>query len=246
MTPRPVPAQAGAEMPLYDAIYGGVMSHRLLPGTRLTETGLGEIFGVSRAVVRMALLRLAQDRIVTLTPNRGATIARPSVAETRDVFELRRIVETAAMELVARRATTRALEALRPRVAAEHAAFERQDVRTWIRLSGEFHMGLLALARNEALLETGRELITRSLLMTALYMPLAQPSCMSHEHEELLDRLAAGDGKRAARLMHAHLVDCESRLRLDAEEDATLDLAAALGRAPAPVPTRAKRRSVAR
>jgi DNA-binding GntR family transcriptional regulator len=81
--------EATSDAPVYDAIYEAVMEHRLAPGARLTEASLCEIFGVSRAVVRMALLRLSHDRIVTLIPNRGAAIARPSVRETRDVFELR-------------------------------------------------------------------------------------------------------------------------------------------------------------
>src|SRR3712207_6125152 len=83
--------EATSDAPVYDAIHEAVMEHRLAPGARLTEASLCEVFGVSRAVVRMALLRLSHDRIVTLTPNRGAAIARPSVQETREVFELRRL-----------------------------------------------------------------------------------------------------------------------------------------------------------
>ena len=171
--------EASSDAAAYDAIYEAVMDQRLVPGTRLTEASLCEIFGVSRAVVRMALLRLAHDRIVTLTPNRGAAVARPSVQETRDVFELRRLVESAAMEAVAERALPRELEALRPLVKQEHAAFERGDVQHWIRLSRDFHLRLLALAKNAVLGEVGRDLVTRSLLMTALYMPPGQASCAS-------------------------------------------------------------------
>jgi DNA-binding GntR family transcriptional regulator len=235
---------ATSDAPVYDAIYEAVMEHRLAPGARLTEASLCEIFGVSRAVVRMALLRLSHDRIVTITPNRGATIARPSVRETRDVFELRRLVEAAAMELVAERARSREIDGLRAVTKQEHAAFERGDVRQWIRLSGEFHQRLLAVAGNAELAEAGRDLIARSLLMTALYIPRGETACASHEHEELIEAVAAGEGRRAARLMRAHLLACEARLRLDGPEEASPDLAAALGRprAPAAATKRGKRR----
>ena len=222
--------EASADAPVYDAVSEAVMEQRLTPGTRLTEASLCEIFGVSRAVVRLALLRLSHDRIVTITPNRGAAIARPSVQETRDVFELRRLVEAAAMELVAARAQPRAVLALRGVTRQEHAAFARGDLRHWIRLSGEFHQRLLALSGNEVLAETGRDLVTRSLLMTALYMAPGGTACASHEHEALLEALARGDGRHAARLMRAHLLACEARLRLDAPEAAAPDLATALGR----------------
>ena len=234
-----------SDAPVYDAIYEAVMEHRLAPGARLTEASLCEIFGVSRAAVRMALLRLSHDRIVSLTPNRGAAIARPSVRETREVFELRRLVESAAMELVAERARSRDIDALRAVTRQEHAAFERGDVREWIRLSGEFHQRLLALAGNAELAEAGRDLIARSLLMTALYMPRGQTACASHEHEELLDVLAAGEGRQAARLMRAHLMACEETLRLDAPEEEAPDLATALGRARPAAAKRGKRRNSA-
>lgn len=231
LSPVPEAAQeAASDAAIYDAVYGAVMEHRVLPGTRLTEASLCEIFGVSRAVVRLALLRLSHDRIVTLTPNRGATISRPTVRETREVFEMRRLIESAAMELASERALPHDLDALRELVRQEHAAFERGDLRQWMRLSGEFHLRLLATAKNGVLGEAGRDLVTRSLLMTALYMPPGQPTCASHEHEELIAALAAGEGKRAARLMGAHLQACEARLHLDAPEEAPPDLAAALGR----------------
>lgn len=223
-------SEAASDAVVYDAIYGAVMEHRVAPGTRLTEASLCDIFGVSRAVVRLALLRLSYDRIITLTPNRGAAVSRPTVRETREVFEMRRMVEAAAMELAADRALPRDLAALRDLVQEEHAAFERQDLRQWFRLSGDFHIRLLEAAKNSVLNDAGRDLVTRSLLMTALYMPPGQTSCASHEHVELIDALAAGEGKRAARLMGAHLLACEARLRLDAPEETAPDLAAALRR----------------
>lgn len=230
LSPVPEAAREGTpDAAIYDAIYGAVMERRLLPGARLTEASLCEIFGVSRAAVRLALLRLSHDRIVTLTPNRGAAISRPTVRETREVFEMRRLIETAAMQLVVERALPRDVEALRELVHQEHAAFERGDLRRWTRLSGEFHLRLLAATGNGVLSEAGRDLVTRSLLMSTLYMPPGQPSCASHEHEHLIEALAAGEGKRAARLMGAHLQACEARLHLDAPEAAAPDLAAALG-----------------
>lgn len=220
---------AASDAAIYDAIHEAVMEHRLLPGTRLTEASLCEIFGASRAGVRVALQRLSHDRIVTLTPNRGAAVARPTARETREVFELRRLLETAAMEPAAERALPGELGALRALVREEHAAFERGEMRRWMRLSQEFHLRLLATAKNAVLDEAARDLVARSMLMTALYMPPGRASCASHEHGALLDALAAGEGRRAARLMDAHLRACEARLHLDAPEGAAPDLAAALG-----------------
>jgi DNA-binding GntR family transcriptional regulator len=224
----PFTVPSGAEQPIYGAVHDAVLDQRLAPGTKLTEARLAELFNVSRTIVRMALLRLAHDHIVQLSPNRGASIASPTVTETRQVFEARRLVESAAMPLVAERARIKALDALRRLVRQEDSAFHSGDVRTWIRRSGEFHIGLMALADNAVILHFGRELVTQSLLMTALYMPRGQTVCATDEHLLLIDAVAARDERRAIRLLRSHLDACEARLALDQEADHPTDLADAL------------------
>jgi DNA-binding GntR family transcriptional regulator len=231
MTPAPYPSTvpAGAEQPIYDAMPAAVQDQRLAPGTKLVEARLTELFGVSRTIVRMALLRLAHERVVQLQPNRGASIAAPGITEMHDVFEARRVVQCGAMPIVAARASQRALSDLRKLVRQEDAAFQAGDVKGWIRLSGEFHTRLVALAGNAALQDYASELVTRSLLMTALYMPPGQTACATGEHLSLIDALANGDGRRAARMMDAHLRACEARLELRRAGKPAVELAEALG-----------------
>ena len=75
-----------------------ISERRLLPGTRLKEAQLSEIFGVSRARVRQALAALERDGLVNLMPNRGALVAKPSVEDARDVFFARRVIEASLIE----------------------------------------------------------------------------------------------------------------------------------------------------
>lgn len=218
----------GTEQPVYDAVFAAVLDQRLAPGTRLTEGSLTELFGVSRTIVRMALLRLAHDHIVQLRPNHGASVASPSPEETRAVFEARRMLECAALPTVIARVLPRHLESLRSLVKQEDAAFEAGEVKTWIRLSGEFHRRLVAIAGNAVILDYAHELVNRSLLMTALYMPPNQTTCGAGEHLAVVDAVAARDERRAVRLLQAHLVACEGKLALERPVERPVDLAAAL------------------
>jgi DNA-binding GntR family transcriptional regulator len=228
MQSYPTTIQGGTEQPIYDAVAEAVLDQRLAPGMRLTEASLVELFGVSRTIVRMALLRLAHDHIVQLKPNHGASIASPSRDETRAVFEARRMLECAALPAVIARAQPRQLDSLRSLVRQEDAAFRAGDVRGWIRLSGEFHRRLVALARNPVMLHYANELVTQSLLMTALYMPSGQTACAADQHLQLIDAIAARDERRAVRLMQAHLEASEARLALDRTAERPSDLAEAL------------------
>jgi Bacterial regulatory proteins, gntR family len=54
------------------AVTRAIVEHRLLPGAKLVEQKLGDRFGVSRTIVRQALFRLSQLKLVRLEPARGA------------------------------------------------------------------------------------------------------------------------------------------------------------------------------
>ena len=118
---------------IYRALHDAILEQRLPPGTKLTEDGLGEIFGVSRTVVRKSLLRLVHENLVVMRPNRGAIVASPSVDEAADVFEARRIVEGAIIRKVCQRMTPHQVSRLRTLVDKERAAHESGDRAGWIR-----------------------------------------------------------------------------------------------------------------
>ena len=48
---------------IYEEIFDAILEQRLWPGTRLKEESLGEIFGVSRTIIRRTLSRLAHERV---------------------------------------------------------------------------------------------------------------------------------------------------------------------------------------
>lgn len=223
----PNPAALGAESsgakrgprPLdemvYGAVYDAILEHRLPPGTKLPEDSLAEAFGVSRTVVRRALSRLGQDNVVELRPNRGAVVASPTVEEARDVFATRRLLERAVIEGLTGPVAERDLEGLRTMVAEEGEAYRRGDRRTWIRLSGEFHLRLADLGGNKVIADFLKELVSRTSLIIAVYETPGQAACGFADHLALLDAIAAGKGAVAAALMETHLRDCETRLNLD-------------------------------
>ena len=86
------------ENEIYERIVVTVLDHRLPPGTKLIEDRLATAFGVSRTRIRPVLVRLANEQIVTLTPNRGATVAQPTEKGAREVFQVRQMIEATLME----------------------------------------------------------------------------------------------------------------------------------------------------
>lgn len=199
---------------IYAAINAAIINHQLRPATPLQEDALATAFGVSRTIIRKVLQRLAHEKLVVITPNKGARVARPTTEEGRQVFEARHIIENELVRRVARSRDDRALDRLRAIVAEERKAQLADDKRRRVQLSGDFHRALAELAGNAVLADMVQELVSRTSLIIALYeVPGAVP-CSCDEHSQIIEALAAGDEATATARMEHHLKHIESQVDL--------------------------------
>ncbi|HYA74376.1 MAG TPA: GntR family transcriptional regulator [Roseiarcus sp.] len=213
---------------IYRSIFDAVVDQRLPPGAKLTEEQLGAIFDASRTIVRSALQALAHDHIVTIERHRGAFVSAPTVADARDIFFSRKIVESAVAREVARRIDAADIAKLRALLAEEREALRRGERQKAIRLSGAFHVAVAAICGEGALTQFLRGLISRSSLVIALYGRGPASACGHDEHLAFVDALERRDGERAAAAMAEHLDHIFGDLALAARSDAPIDIAAIL------------------
>ena len=191
-----------------------VHEHRLSPGTKLGEDELGEAYGISRTIVRAALMALSHRHLVELKRNRGAFVAQPSVREAREVFEARSLLEPRTARSAAERMTPAALDMLRANIAQEHEALDSGENGRALFLSGQFHVELARIADQSTIEGIISELISRSSLIIALYWRRRAALCETQAHHALLDAFAARDGALAEQLMKSHLLDLVASLDL--------------------------------
>ena len=208
-----------------------IVEHRLLPGTKLAEQKLADHFGVSRTLVRQALFQLSQNRLIKLEPARGAFVATPSVAEARQVFAVRRMLEAEMVRAFMAQSTPAKIRSLRQHVAAENKAMEREDVGQRTELLGDFHVRMAELMGNEVLAQLLGELISRCALITLMYQSRAAAEHSSDEHNAIVAALAQRDEALALRLMNEHLDHVEASLTFDRKVP-THDVALALASLP--------------
>jgi DNA-binding GntR family transcriptional regulator len=226
------------ENAIYERMVETILDHRLPPGTKLVEDRLATAFGVSRTRIRPVLVRLANEQIVTLTPNRGATVAQPTESEAREVFEVRRMIEPTLITCFIAQASAADIAVLSQCIAQEEEARRAGDMRRAIRLSGDFHLHIANAAQHQTLGRILRELVSRTSLILMTYRADVQPQseasrCGCQEHRALLDAIRLRDGREAARLMVEHLAQLESQLHFTQGGDAVPDLISLFGTEPA-------------
>jgi GntR family transcriptional regulator, rspAB operon transcriptional repressor len=114
---------------------GDILTLALPPGARISEQEIGERYGSSRQPGREALIALAKSRLVEILPQRGAVVARISVAKLMQASFIRETIETAVVKAACNafhfHARTRLSDCLEAQEKAagsgDRAAFRRGD-----------------------------------------------------------------------------------------------------------------------
>jgi DNA-binding GntR family transcriptional regulator len=214
----------------YQALRRAIIEQALQPGAKLPEDQIGAHFGMSRTLARATLDRLHAEGLVDARPRRTVTVARPSLEEAREVFEVRRALEREVVGLVVRRWRPEYGAELEGHVREEDAAKARRDDRVSIRLAGEFHTRLAAMSGNRILERYIGELVSRCSVILALFGRPHSSECAVHEHSEIISALRRGDAGAAIRLMDDHVGSVERRALLSSVADAEPPLGAVLSR----------------
>lgn len=186
---------------------------QLRPGTKLGEDFLAGMFNTNRMNIRRVLSLLSFRGVVTLEPNRGAFVSRPSPQESMEVFATRRALERSILSTLVQHRTLDDVAVLRAHNRLEKAA-DNQDRMAFLALSGDFHILLAERAGNRVMLKFMHEITTRTSLIIAEYEQNALPDCSAECHPRLVDHIEAREKTKAIALMDQHLVEMQERLNL--------------------------------
>jgi DNA-binding GntR family transcriptional regulator len=197
------------------SITTAISERRLRPGTKLSEQTIADLFKVSRTLVRQALNQLSRDQLVVLEPSRGAFVAMPSAQESREVFDMRRVLESDLTRKLCPIITNAQIAELRTHLRAEKETLAHPNVAGRTQILGDFHVVLAMMLGNTVLTKMLSELLTRSSLIALMYQSTLSATESQEEHVAIVDAFEARDVKTAVRLTLKHLDHLEATLRLD-------------------------------
>lgn len=205
-----------------------ILEQRLIPGTKLGERELAEIFGVSRIVVRQALIRLGTDGLVTIERNRGAFVTKPSLQEALEIYDTLTLLEQGVAMQLSERLDAAGWEKLKAHVALQAEAVENEDHQLADELGQGFHTMFIALAGNRLLQEIHAQVVQRTFLLRSLYTSRFDYCNLLNEHSKIINLLERGRVKQAMELIDAHHRHVVRGYVLDTSEYPTVALKEAL------------------
>ncbi len=197
---------------VYMAIRERISSGSLPRGARVHQEDLAEELGVSRTPVREALRRLAAEGLVEMRTNRGARVADVDQVGMRSSYEARTVIEPGAARLAAGRRSEEPLARMRAAVAAQRRSL--RNVQRSFEANREFHLALAEASGNEFLVQFAERLWVARIGETIYERQVETQERMLldvREHEQIIEAIEAGDGRRAESLVRRHLTDAMKR-----------------------------------
>lgn len=185
----------------------GILAVDLKPGEAVAESEIAARFGTSRTPVREALLRLADEGLVEVRPQRGTYVARMSLPRIAEALFVREAVECAVLARVAaqsdRRALVRTLAATADAQAAAAAAGNTAEA---LAADTEFHHALVAASGLRGVWDVVARARDHHHRLRAIAVPeLRSAKTAIADHRAIVHALRAGDGAGARVRMTAHL-----------------------------------------
>ena len=178
------------------------------PGARLSEVALSESLEISRNTLREVFRVLTKEGLLVHEPNKGVSVAVPSMASIIDIYRVRRMIECQALAQAYPMHPARILMHEAVAEAQRHASAENwSEVGT---ANMAFHKAIVALADSERLNEMFSHLLAELRLAFGL---LRDPHFLHAPYvdmnQKILQIFEEGKAAEAAQELNAYLVHSE-------------------------------------
>jgi DNA-binding GntR family transcriptional regulator len=193
-----------------------ILAQKLAPGERLGEQELADLFGVSRTLIREALMQLQARGFVEVRTRKGWYVVEPSIEQARDAFAARRAVEAGLLRQASGQFEGKPLQAvvkrLRQHVQEEQAAIDGADAATRAFLLADFHVCLAECLGHKLLADMLRDLTARTTLVASLYQSTHDARASCADHARIVAAIESVRLDEAATLMLDHIGNVEDAL----------------------------------
>jgi DNA-binding GntR family transcriptional regulator len=190
----------------YKALRDSILTRELIPGEIYKEKALAMALGISRTPVREALLELSTQGLVTFLPRKGVMVYRYTRKDVEEIFEVRKIIESASVEKVAKASPPLDLSRVEKAFHKMQSSNKKRDALAFLDADRAFHIKLSGLIKNQRLLgilENSRDM-THLMGIKALDIENRYEEVIQ-EHWKVLDAVKNGKAAQAGIAMAYHL-----------------------------------------
>jgi DNA-binding GntR family transcriptional regulator len=181
----------------YEVIRDAIVRADIPPGAVVSNSAVAEQLGLSRAPVRDALARLADEGLVETKPQSYTRVTPLALKEVRDAAEVVRAMHELAARTAVPLLTAGHIEAMREANRRFEAATQAEDVDAALEFDDDLHGVLIGVCGNRAVAATVERYTPMIRRLERRQFSSARARRSVRRHDELIAACAAGDAGQA-------------------------------------------------
>ncbi|MGE5509652.1 MAG: GntR family transcriptional regulator [Bacteroidota bacterium] len=173
-----------------------------------SEQELAELFGVSRAPVRDATIRLSNEGLISVRSNRGMRVVELDPQAIAECYEMREVLECWIVRKLAKQATDDQRARIRHSLGEQRKIVARSDSEAWVAANAAFHVLLAELAGNSRITRSIASISDQMQRVGRTLIPKERPMReVFQQHAAVVDGILKGKPAEAERAMRHHLTE---------------------------------------
>lgn len=203
---------------IYETLKNDIIRGAIKPGHRLFEVEVAKNFNASRTPVREAFRRLEQDSLAERVAQGGIRVIQLDEQTVRDLFKLRTILETHAIELACERITSEEIAILRQIKAQASELLKATDVdqdfalNLLFELNTAFHDTIYNATQSRFLIRLLVNIRAVILSMRQISIRLDSVRQVWDEHNRIIEQLEQRDKEAAIQLTNEHIAKTATQI----------------------------------
>lgn len=189
---------------IYNILRAQIIRGELTPGTRISEAEVSKVMAVSRQPVREAFIKLRNDELVEVRPQRGTFITKISINAVSNARFIREAVEADIVKLLVENCSTKLVAELRALVRQQQNV-DHGDLDSFMELDEKFHRTMAELADKKfawKVIASMKAHFDRVRYLSSTQKPLSR---LINQHEAVVNAIEKKDAVKAEAAIRYHL-----------------------------------------
>lgn len=197
----------------YEIIKNDIITCVLAPGEQIAQSQLAARYQIGTTPVREALQRLAQEGFVQAIPRFGFVVTPITFRDVHEIFELRAVLESAAVRLAAVRGRQEQLRQIARSTNFTYVYRDPPSYSKFLELNNDWHRSVAVVAGNQRLVDLLSKLLDELTRVFHLGLDLRDSAEeMRDEHIALAEALLARDPDRAEQIARSQIARSQERI----------------------------------
>ncbi len=205
---------------IYRILRRDIVHCLIAPGTPLSEKEVSVRFDVSRQPVREAFIKLAENGLIQIRPQRGSYVNKISLSQVRNGCFVRQAIECAVVRRAAAQITDSQCYQLEQNLNQQRIAIERKQLNDFFELDDNFHQKLATIADCQLAWDTIENI--KATIDRVRYMSLdhvSPPEMLLRQHLDIFAALEKHDADAVEKAMTQHLQEIGESVLLIRQEN---------------------------